>query len=170
MTASGRALVAVAVVAAAVLPLYRSGAPLAPLEPVARGFAAATAGSLALLGVGVVRDGTVVRHRGGFAVDVDVHCTAWPHAVLWLTALAALSPGWRRGAAAAIAGVALLAALNLARLAGLVVVGALWPPAFDVAHRVVGEALLVATLAALWWRAPRSLAETPAALTAAAAA
>ncbi|HEX9669072.1 MAG TPA: hypothetical protein VGC93_06260 [Thermoanaerobaculia bacterium] len=155
MTPAARALAAVALVAAASLPLYRGGAELALLAPVARGFAAATAGVLALAGVEATRDGVVLRHASGFAIEVTTACTAWPHAALWLAAVAGLAPGWRRGARAAAAGLAILAAANISRLAAVFAVGARWPAAFDVAHGVAGELLLAATLVVLWRLAPR---------------
>ncbi|HEX9669532.1 MAG TPA: hypothetical protein VGC93_08620 [Thermoanaerobaculia bacterium] len=162
MKPASRALAAVALVAAASLPLYRGGAELPALAPIQHGFAAATAGALAVAGTEVERNGVVLRHARGFAIEVTAACTAWPHAALWLAALAGLAPGRRRAARAAAAGLAILAAVNVLRLAAVFAIGARWPASFDVAHGVAGELLLAATLVALWRLAPRGeLAAAP---------
>jgi exosortase/archaeosortase family protein len=137
------------------------------LAPLCRGLAAATAGALHLAGVSVTRDGAILRHPGGFAIEVTPNCTGWFHAVLFLAGLALLRSGRRPQRAPmhlcrqAVAGVGVLAAMNLARLVLLYLAGGVSPRAFEWSHHFAGEALLAGTVLLLWWRAgaPRSAGE-----------
>ncbi len=167
MTQAGRAAFAATLLAAVTVlgaPLYR-GALLLPevsaWDPACRAFAAAAAGTLELLGVAVARDGAVLRHPGGFALEVTGNCTAWLHCVLFLTGLFALRPRLRHGLGAAARGVGLILLVNLTRLVLIFAVGASAPTLFDWSHHVAGEALLAGTVLLLWWRAGAPRTEAP---------
>lgn len=154
MTRQLRVGLALLATAGICLPVYRPFEPVL-LLPLARGYAAATARVLAVLGVAIERDGTVLRHSPQFAVEVGVHCTAWIYLVLWIVALGALGPGVRRGLAVGATGVAALAVVNLARLVLVTAIGARSPAAFAWSHRFLGEALLLGTWLMLWVAAAR---------------
>ena len=105
---------------------------------------------LRLGGWPVLTAGPVVAHPDGFAMEIYYRCTGLlPAAFLAVAVLAfPVGPGRRwRGLAG---GVLLVLAVNLARLVALMVVGVSAPGYFDVAHRVVGEWLIILTVAAYW--------------------
>jgi len=130
--------------------LYRSPALIAVLEPLDLATARLTAGALSSLGVAVERTGTVLAHPGGFRYEIYYRCTGLILAALLAAGICAL-PGRARAKARGIAlGVLLIAGVNLARLAGLFVIGVEAPWAFDLAHRVAGEALMLGTVFAVW--------------------
>jgi exosortase/archaeosortase family protein len=130
--------------------LYRSPALIAALEPLDLATARLTAGVLSGLGVAVERTGPVLSHPGGFSYEIYYRCTGLVVAALMAAGIAAL-PGRSRAKAVGIAiGALLVAGVNLARLVGLFVIGVEAPWAFDFAHRVAGEALMLGTIFAVW--------------------
>jgi len=150
---AARAAILLTALTVVLLPVYRGAVELPGLATVGRGFAAATAGVLELAGVAVHRGGAVLRHPNGFAIEVAANCTAWLHVVIYLAGLATLRPSSRRGLAAGLSGVAVLAGVNVGRLVLVYVVGSSSAEAFFWTHRVVGEAVLAGTVLGLWRRA-----------------
>lgn len=134
----------------ALLALYRSprfyGA-LAPLDPVV---ARATAALVGASGLAVERRGAVLAHPGGFSYEIYYRCTGLVVAAFLAAGLAAF-PGRRRAKlVGALIGAALILALNFGRLVALYWIGVRHPGAFDFAHRVVGEAGMLAAVFAYW--------------------
>ncbi len=130
--------------------LYRSprlyGA-LAPLDPVV---ARATASLVSAGGMAVERHGAVLAHPDGFRYEIYYRCTGLLVAAFLVAGLAALPGRPRAKLLAALAGAALVAALNFGRLVALYWIGVHHPAAFDFAHRVVGEAGMIAAVVAFW--------------------
>lgn len=145
-----RFALAMALFGAVLAGLYRSPALIAALEPLDLATARLTAGVLSGLGVAVERTGTVLAHPEGFRYEIYYRCSGLIVAALMAAGIAAL-PGRTRAKAVAIAiGALLVAGVNLARLVGLFVIGVEAPWAFDFAHRVAGEALMLGTVFAIW--------------------
>ena len=160
------AVLAFVVVIAAGVPVYR-GVVMPPraLAPLCRAFASATAGALDRAGIAVERQDAVLRHPGGFAIEVTGNCTAWFHAVVYLAGLLVLRvqvpPGRATGVAACVGGLAVLAVANLLRLVLLFAVGARWPGAFEGMHQFAGEGLLAGAVLLLWRGVDLHLARAP---------
>jgi exosortase/archaeosortase family protein len=102
-----------------------------------------TARLLAVFGLPVAQELTVLRHAGGFACEIDTACTALVPAGLLSAALLA----WRRSWTARLAGVGVgilwLTLFNQLRLMSLVWLGVYAPVWFDPIHLWLWPALLV---------------------------
>jgi exosortase/archaeosortase family protein len=119
------------------------------LGPYLTALAVATAHGLALLGMDVTREGTLVSALG-FTVRVEGQCSAlYETALLSAAILASPFPIWRKLLGILVGTGAILAA-NLVRIASLVVIGALAPRYFTGAHLFVWQAILVALIASFW--------------------
>jgi len=118
-----------------------------PLEVLA---ARVTAGLVHALGTEAVLAGTVVYHPGGFAFQISRGCLGLvPLALLAAGIVACPAPG-RKKLWGLLAGLPALAALNLLRLAQLFITGVRWPGAFDVAHEVVWQVIVVVATLGIW--------------------
>lgn len=118
-----------------------------PLEALA---ARVTAGLVHALGTEALLAGTVVYHPGGFAFQISRGCLGLvPLALLAAGIVAYPAPG-RRKLWGLLAGLPALAALNLLRLAQLFITGVRWPGAYDVAHEVVWQAIVVVATLGIW--------------------
>jgi exosortase H (IPTLxxWG-CTERM-specific) len=118
-----------------------------PLEALAAG---ATAGLVHVLGVEAIRLGTVVYHPGGFAFQVSRGCLGLVPLALLATGIVAYPAPGRKKLWGLLAGLPALAALNLLRLTQLFVTGVRWPGAFDVAHEVVWQVIVVLATLGIW--------------------
>jgi exosortase/archaeosortase family protein len=165
LTATDRARLSVAVLVCLAVVLLTPREPLTGTAWADAPVAGATTAIARLAGLEVERAGPVLRHPGGFAMEIYWRCTGLLPAG-FLAAVVLASPGplaWRLGGAAA--GAALVMALNLARLLGLFVVGAFRPDRFSAAHDL-GELSIVLSVPVLWlswvlvtrWRRPASRA------------
>lgn len=105
--------------------------------------------ALALTGLDVVRDGTVIGVNG-FRVDVSGQCSALYETALLGSAILASPGSLGRRLLGVLAGTSVLFVLNLVRIGSLVLIGAFAPQWFDYAHLFVWQALLVAAVAACW--------------------
>jgi exosortase/archaeosortase family protein len=140
----------------ALLALYRSPRLHGLLAPLDAPTARVTAALVGASGLEVERRGAVLAHPGGFSYEIYYRCTGLVVAACLAAGLAAL-PGRAGGAGgrrakllAVVVGAALVLALNFGRLAGLYWIGVRHPGAFDFAHRVVGEAGMLAAVGVYW--------------------
>jgi exosortase/archaeosortase family protein len=114
---------------------------------------------LALAGVALVRDGTLVLHAQGFATEVHQVCTALLPAAL-LAAVIAMYPRASAGhkLAGMLLGVAVVALVNQCRLVGVIWVGVQAPALFGLVHDWIAPIVLVALTTAYggaWVQAAR---------------
>jgi exosortase/archaeosortase family protein len=129
-----------------------------PREPVRAGAlgwfdrttAASTAAVVRLLGTSAVQEGPVLRHPQGFAIEVYYRCTGLLPALFVAVSILAFPAPRELRWKGVIVGVPLLLGLNLTRLVILFVVGVHWPIWFDVAHRVIAEAIMALAVLGLW--------------------
>lgn len=97
-----------------------------------------------------VRVMTVISHPDGFAYEIYYRCTGFLP-VAFLTASIVAFPGTMRRKCVGIAvGVPILIGLNLARLVHLFYLGVHNPAAFELAHTVIWEGLLILAIFGLW--------------------
>jgi exosortase/archaeosortase family protein len=139
-----------AVFAGVVFLTYREEVLGALLTPVATVTAEMTLVMLRWAGMVGVRVATVISHPDGFAYEIYYRCTGFlPVAFVTLAILASPGPLRRKVIGLAL-GVPVLIVLNLTRLVHLFYVGVHSPAAFDFAHAVVWEGLLILAIFALW--------------------
>jgi exosortase/archaeosortase family protein len=128
---------------------------LSPREPVPMlghadvPVAAVTAALVRTAGLEIEQEGRVLRHPGGFAMEVYWRCTGLLPAA-FLAALVVASPcplRWRL--AGAIVGGGLILVLNLSRLLVLFVVGVFRPEYFARAHDT-WELIIVLSVPTAW--------------------
>ena len=107
---------------------------------------------LALAGVVLTREGTLLLHAQGFATDVHQVCTALLPAVLLAAGIAMHWHG-RAGARllGLLVGVALVVLVNQCRLFLVIWVGVQAPALFGVVHEWLAPAALVALTTAYGW-------------------
>jgi exosortase/archaeosortase family protein len=156
-----RARLSAAVLLGLALVLLTPRAPVAGIAWADVPVAGATASVARLAGLELERSGPVLRHPGGFAMEIYWRCTGLlPAAFLALVVLVSPAPrAWRLGGA--LVGGALLLVVNLVRLLGLLAVGIFRPERFAAAHHL-GEGIIVLSVPALWlifvlltrWRLP----------------
>ena len=128
---------------------------LSPREPVAMlgqgdvPVAAATAALVRAAGLEVEQQGPVLRHPGGFAMEVYWRCTGLvPAAFLAAVVLACPAP-LRFRLLGALVGSGFIFLLNLSRLSSLFAVGAFLPQSFARAHDL-WEAVIVLSVPIAW--------------------
>lgn len=124
--------------------------------------ATATGALVSALPSEAVVDGRIVRWGGG-AVEIADSCNGLAALSLFVGFVLAFPGTWARRLVFVPAGLAVIAAANVARCAGLLVVQARWPEAFGVLHGSGSMLVFYAVIVALWvaWahvggvRAPR---------------
>lgn len=109
----------------------------------------ATERLLRLLGVGASSEGLTLTAGGG-SIVVRRGCDAVEPAALFLFAVLLFPASWPRRLGGALAGVALLSALNLVRLASLVLLQPRSEKAFQILHLAVWPTVMIACAVALW--------------------
>ena len=129
---------------------YREDVLGAILLPLAHYTAQVTLVLLHVCGMEAARAATLIYHPDGFAYEIYYRCTGFlPVAILFVSIFA--YPGALRSKFIGLAiGVPVLLALNLFRLVYLFYVGVHIPAAFDFAHYVIGESLLILATFGLW--------------------
>jgi exosortase H (IPTLxxWG-CTERM-specific) len=129
---------------------YREDVLGAILSPLTAYTARTTLVLLHMFGMEAVRMATLIFHPDGFAYEIYYRCTGFlPVAIL--TAVIFAYPGpWRFKFFGLAIGVPVLLVLNLFRLVYLFYVGVYIPAAFDFAHSVLGESLLILVTLVLW--------------------
>lgn|GEM_PF-727474 len=102
------------------------------------------------LGMEAVRQACAIYHPGGFAYEISRGCIGLvPIAFLVVSVLA--YPGNQRSRLAGLAlGVLFLVVLNLIRLVHLFYLGVHQPQLFELAHKVLWQAVIVLAVFALW--------------------
>jgi exosortase/archaeosortase family protein len=103
------------------------------------------------LGIESARMVSEIRHPGGFSYEIYYRCTGILPVAILTSFITAFPASWRFKFIGLASGVPLLLALNLARLVHLFYVGVYAPAAFDLAHRVVWEAVLISATVLIWW-------------------
>jgi len=120
------------------------------LSPLAYYTARTTLGLLHMFGMEAARTATLIYHPDGFAYEIYYRCTGFlPVAILTASIFAYPGPSRFKFLGLAM-GVPVLLALNLFRLVYLFYVGVYIPAAFDFAHSVLGESLLILATLGLW--------------------
>lgn len=142
--------IAVALFAAAVPFFYREEVLGEALEPLVLATADATQALLASLGVAATRDGAVLSAPEGFAYEVYYRCTGFLPVLCLLVFVLTYPAPWHRKLLGLAAGVPLLLAFNLVRLAHLFYLGVTRPELFSIAHAYVWEAATVVAVVSVW--------------------
>lgn len=145
-----RLAVVVAALAAVVILTPRRPLPGDPLSLAEQLTTRAAAFVIHASGSDVRREGIVLSHPSGFAMEIYWRCTgALP--VMFLVGLVAATPAPRaRKVAGAVTGSAVILAGNLLRLAVLFDIGVRQPALFATAHEVGGEVFTVLLVFATW--------------------
>lgn len=87
---------------------------------------------------------------GQFGVDIRRGCDAVEPTALYLAALLAFPAPLRRKLPGILAGVIVLALVNLVRIVSLFLVGLYWPQLFDIMHGEVWQAVFILLSVILW--------------------
>jgi exosortase H (IPTLxxWG-CTERM-specific) len=120
------------------------------MAPLDRLTARATAPLVRACGLEVAREGAVLSHPSGFAFEVYWRCTGLLPSLFLAAVILASPAGPRKKAVGIAAGVSVVLAVNLVRLAHLFYLGVRHRPVFDLAHAVVWEAAGVLLVLGLW--------------------
>ncbi len=104
-------------------------------------------------GVEVKRESAVLSHPAGFGYKIYYHCTGLVPAGLLAVGILAFPTRLRPKLVGMTIGVPLVLFLNLIRLVSLFYIGVNHPHAFNVAHTVVWEGVLLSFIVGfwLWW-------------------
>ncbi len=111
--------------------------------------AEATALTLRLLGHPAQASGVVV-DGWGFSLEIIPPCTGLLPALLFLAAVFAYPCRWREKALGVALGLPGIYLLNLARVVSLYFIGLRFPAAFERAHMLVWQPLVIFSSVALW--------------------
>ncbi len=118
-------------------------------ELATRANAQLTAGALWLLGAEGRAYGSVVR-SSVFTAEIIFECTAALPIAMWVAAVLAYPTGWRPKLLGLVLGMPALVLLNLVRLVSLFYLGHWWEAAFETAHLLVWQSLMVFLTLLLW--------------------
>lgn len=130
--------------------MYREAVLGGILSPLTNATARTTLWLLHMCGIEAARTATMIYHPDGFAYEIYYRCTGFLPAAL-LTASIFAYPGHCRSKFWGwLLGVAVLLSVNLLRLVCLFYVGVTAPGAFDFAHSVLGNSLMVIAPLAVW--------------------
>jgi exosortase/archaeosortase family protein len=120
------------------------------LAPLTRLTARTTLALLHLAGMEAVRVTTLIYHPDGFAYEIYYRCTGFlPLTFLAVSILAYRGP-LRCKFVGLAAGLPILVTLNFTRLVHLFYIGVYNPAAFDIAHTIVWETLLIVAIIGIW--------------------
>jgi exosortase/archaeosortase family protein len=124
------------------------------LRPVATAAAAATAASLVVLGIHVIREGTVIYQGGDAGMQIDVGCLGIPMLALLGVAMSAYAAPLRCKLAGIVTGLGLLCGLNVLRFVHLFWLRVYHPAAFTFSHDILWRVILTSGFLAIWlvWR------------------
>lgn len=120
------------------------------LSPLAYFTARTTLALLHICGIEAARTATLIYHPDGFTYEIYYRCTGFLPVAILTAAIFAYPGPWRYKIFGLAMEVPVLLALNLIRLVTLFYVGVYIPAAFDFAHSVIGESLLIIATAGLW--------------------
>ncbi|MFQ5846366.1 MAG: exosortase H [Candidatus Methylomirabilales bacterium] len=120
------------------------------LAPLTTWTAQATLVLLHWAGMEAARAGTLIAHPDGFVYEIYYRCTGFLPVAFLTTSILAYPGPLRRKFVGLAVGVPLLIALNLARLVHLFYIGVHHRAAFDQAHAIVWEGILILTIIGLW--------------------
>lgn len=157
---AGRFVVKAAAFLVVFLMVYRDdllGRLLGPWEELT---AQATLELLRLIKLEAVRVGSQIHHPGGFAYEIYYRCTAVLVVALLAALILATSASVQSKLIGLGAGIPVLVALNLLRLAHLFYTGVYHPDRFDLAHGVFWELILMLATLGIWWKWSRWAAHT----------
>ncbi len=118
--------------------------PVRAISGYLRGVAAVSAAFVRLFDAGARAHGDVI--DGRFSMRIVLDCAALDAHALLAAAVLVFPARWRQRIAGVVAGTLVVAAVNVARIAVLYVVGVRWPSAFPVVHEEVLQiAIILAT-------------------------
>lgn len=101
-------------------------------------------------GMEAVRAASTVYHPGGFAYEISRGCTGLVPIAFLVVAVLAYPADSRTKLVGLSLGVPFLAVLNLIRLVHLFYLGVHQPQLFELAHKVLWQAVIVLAVLALW--------------------
>ncbi|MDB4433165.1 archaeosortase/exosortase family protein [bacterium] len=87
---------------------------------------------------------------GGFSVEIIEECTAMYEILIFAAAVFAFPTRWGKRAIGLGLGIPLLFAINLGRIAMLIVVGRYYPSVFDFMHVYFWQATLILMITSVW--------------------
>lgn len=119
------------------------------LEPLQAALASAGAFGARLLGTDAQADGVHINVRHDLVMLINHECTGVFVLLIWGALLLARRTSWRTRLWSFAAGVAIIQATNVARLATLAAIGAHWPNLFAYFHEYVWQGLFVAMIAVM---------------------
>lgn len=108
-----------------------------------------TAWALRLLGANGHAEDTIVS-SSLFSVKIVSECTAVFPIMIFIAAVAAYPSPWRKRALGIAAGIPILILVNLVRLVSLFYIGHSFPNAFERAHLLVWQSLIIFFTLLLW--------------------
>ena len=129
---------------------YREAALGAMTVPLEEFTAQITMALLDLCGMAAVRSLTVISHPDGFAYEIYYRCIGILPATFLAVSILAYPGALRQKLCAIAMGVPIIFALNLFRLIRLYHIGVHHPAAFESAHSIVWEALIIIAVVGLW--------------------
>jgi len=103
----------------------------------------------AVVGFSISRSGTILG-SGNFEVDVSPACSGAVPTMIYLAAVFAYPSSWRAKLIGAALGMAVIHAVNLARVSALFLIGLYAHRLFHETHVYVAQALVVAIAVATW--------------------
>ena len=130
--------------------LYRDDILGSVLTPLTTMTARATLALLHWTGIEAVRTATQIYHPDGFAYEIYYRCTGFLPAAFLTVAVLAYPRSLIHKLCGLAVGVSVLLALNLTRLVHLFYIGVYNPTAFEVAHTVIWQAVIILITVALW--------------------
>jgi exosortase/archaeosortase family protein len=103
------------------------------------------------LGIEAARMVFQIHHPAGFAYEIYYRCTGILPVAILAICIVVFPASWRNKCIGLALGIPFLVALNLMRLVHLFYLGVHAPAAFDLAHRVIWEAVIVSATVLIWW-------------------
>ena len=119
------------------------------LEPAQAGLASAGAFAARLLGTDAQANGIRITVSDDLVMLINHECTGVFVLLIWGALLFARRTSWRTRLSGFAAGMLIIQATNIARLATLAAIGAHWPTLFAYFHEYVWQGLFVAIIAVM---------------------
>ncbi len=145
-----RFVTALAVLAVVVLAVFRDGIVGPAMVPLQALAAEATLFCLRALGIGAVREVSVVYLPGGFGYEISRGCVGLVPALFLGVAISAYPAIPQRKLLGLAVGIPALLTINLARLVHLFYLGTYRPDIFHLAHEVIWQGVIIFVVFGIW--------------------
>lgn len=119
------------------------------LEPMQEAIASGAAFGARVLGDNATSQGAYIEVQDTPAIFINHECTGIYVLVIYVAFLVAYPASWLKRLAGMAIGIAILEAVNVARLSFLTIIASRWPGLFDYFHEYVWQGVFVAMLALL---------------------